>query len=117
MNNTKFSSKAVAGALCAVAALPSTAADVQVYGVIDTSLSFVSSDADVAGHDLVNTFSMENAKEFGSRFGLRGSEDLGNGYKVGFNLENSFKADDGAFDKGSRRFHRESILFVETPYC
>ena len=116
MNNTKFSSMAVAGALCAFAALPSTAADVQVYGVIDTSLSFVSSDADVAGHDRVNTFSMENAKEFGSRFGLRGSEDLGNGYKVGFNLENSFKADDGAFDKGSRLFHRESILFVQTPY-
>ena len=29
MNNTKFSSMAVAGALCAFAALPSTAADVQ----------------------------------------------------------------------------------------
>ena len=100
----------------AAAAMGAQAADVQVYGLIDTSLSFVSSDADVAGHDRVNTFSMENAKEFGSRFGLRGSEDLGNGYKVGFNLENSFKADDGAFDKGSRLFHRESILFVQTPY-
>ena len=30
------------------------AADVQVYGLIDTSLSFVSSDADFAGHDRVN---------------------------------------------------------------
>lgn len=66
----------------AAAAMGAQAADVQVYGLIDTSLSFVSSDADIAGHDRVNSFSMENAKEFGSRFGLKGSEDLGNGYKT-----------------------------------
>lgn len=51
----------------AAAAMGAQAADVQVYGLIDTSLSFVSSDADIAGHDRVNSFSMENAKEFGSR--------------------------------------------------
>lgn len=116
MNNTKFSSMAVAGALCAFAALPSTAADVQVYGVIDTSLSFVSSDADVAGHDRVNTFSMENAKEFGSRFGLRGSEDLGNGYKVGFVLESGFKSDDGQFDQTGKLFGREAHVDLTGPF-
>lgn len=47
----------------AAAAMGAQAADVQVYGLIDTSLSFVSSDADIAGHDRVNSFSMENAKE------------------------------------------------------
>ena len=57
----------------AAAAMGAQAADVQVYGLIDTSLSFVSSDADIAGHDRVNSFSMENAKEFGSRFGLKGT--------------------------------------------
>lgn len=35
----------------AAAAMGAQAADVQVYGLIDTSLSFVSSDADIAGHD------------------------------------------------------------------
>lgn len=78
----------------AAAAMGAQAADVQVYGLIDTSLSFVSSDADIAGHDRVNSFSMENAKEFGSRFGLKGSEDLGNGYKVAFVLESGIKSDD-----------------------
>lgn len=77
----------------AAAAMGAQAADVQVYGLIDTSLSFVSSDADIAGHDRVNSFSMENAKEFGSRFGLKGSEDLGNGYKVAFVLESGIKSD------------------------
>ena len=83
----------------AAAAMGAQAADVQVYGLIDTSLSFVSSDADIAGHDRVNSFSMENAKEFGSRFGLKGSEDLGNGYKVAFVLESGIKSDDGSLDQ------------------
>ena len=70
----------------AAAAMGAQAADVQVYGLIDTSLSFVSSDADVAGHDRVNTFSMENGLNSASRFGIRGTEDLGNGMTVGFKL-------------------------------
>ena len=86
----------------AAAAMGAQAADVQVYGLIDTSLSFVSSDADIAGHDRVNSFSMENAKEFGSRFGLKGSEDLGNGYKVAFVLESGIKSDDGSLDQGGK---------------
>ena len=116
MNNTKFSSMAVAGALCAFAALPSTAADVQVYGVIDTSLSFVSSDADVAGHDRVNTFSMENAKEFGSRFGLKGSEDLGNGYKVACVRESGIKSAYGSLDQGGKLFGREAHVDLVGPF-
>ena len=92
----------------AAAAMGAQAADVQVYGLIDTSLSFVSSDADIAGHDRVNSFSMENAKEFGSRFGLKGSEDLGNGYKVAFVLESGIKSDDGSLDQGGKLFGREA---------
>ena len=100
----------------AAAAMGAQAADVQVYGLIDTSLSFVSSDADFAGHDRVNTFSMENAKEFGSRFGLRGSEDLGNGYKVGFVLESGFKSDDGQFDQTGKLFGREAHVDLTGPF-
>ena len=97
----------------AAAAMGAQAADVQVYGLIDTSLSFVSSDADIAGHDRVNSFSMENAKEFGSRFGLKGSEDLGNGMTVGFKLENGFESGTGALKTDSKLFDRESTLFIK----
>lgn len=100
----------------AAAAMGAQAADVQVYGLIDTSLSFVSSDADFAGHDRVNSFSMENAKEFGSRFGLKGSEDLGNGYKVGFVLESGFKSDDGQFDQTGKLFGREAHVDLVGPF-
>ncbi len=100
----------------ASAAMGAQAADVQVYGLIDTSLSFVSSDADVAGHDRTNSFSMENAKEFGSRFGLKGSEDLGNGYKVAFVLESGIKSDDGSLDQGGKLFGRESHVDLVGPF-
>ena len=89
------------------------AADVQLYGLVDLGLNWTQVDN---GKTTTDSFGMGSGQNSGSRFGLKGTEDLGNGYKVGFNLENSFKADDGAFDKGSRLFHRESILFVQTPY-
>ena len=89
------------------------ATDVQLYGLVDLGLNWTQVDN---GKTTTDSFGMGSGQNSGSRFGLKGTEDLGNGYKVGFNLENSFKADDGAFDKGSRLFHRESILFVQTPY-
>ena len=89
------------------------AADVQLYGVVDLGINWTQTDDGVTKTD---SFSMASGQNSGSRFGLKGTEDLGNGYKVGFNLENSFKADDGALDKGSRLFHRESLLFVQTPF-
>ena len=89
------------------------AADVQLYGVVDLGLNWTQVDN---GKTTTDSFGMGSGQNSGSRFGLKGTEDLGNGYKVGFNLENSFKADDGALDKGSRLFHRESLLFVQTPF-
>lgn len=95
-------------------ACAASAANVQVYGLIDTSLSFVHSDADISGEDSKNSFTMENAEQFGSRFGLRGSEDLGNGMKVSFVLESGFESDTGALDtkQRGRLFGRESNVTV-----
>ncbi len=75
------------------------AADVQLYGLVDLGLNWTQVDK---GTTTTDSFGMGSGQNSGSRFGLKGTEDLGNGYKVGFNLENSFKADDGALDKGSR---------------
>ena len=59
---------------------------------------------------------MENAKEFGSRFGLKGSEDLGNGYKVAFVLESGIKSDDGSLDQGGKLFGREAHVDLVGPF-
>ncbi len=86
------------------------AADVQLYGIIDTGLQYLHSDADT-NKDATNSFSMESGMASGSRFGFKGTEDLGNGLTVGFVLENGFTSDDGA-EKGVF-FDRESSLFLQ----
>ena len=56
---------------------------------------------------------MTSGKNLGSRFGFKGSEDLGNGLKVGFILENGFSADTGALPANGRLFDRESTIYLE----
>ncbi len=87
------------------------AADVTLYGIVDTGLVYSHVDADVAGVADVDQFEMKSGNQSGSRWGLKGVEDLGNGMKVGFVLENGFESDTGV-DKGSM-FDRESALFLE----
>ena len=54
---------------------------------------------------------MDNGIQSTSRWGIKGTEDLGNGLKVGFILENGFAADTGA--ENVPMFDRESSLFLE----
>ena len=89
------------------------AADVQLYGVVDTGVRYLNTDTDAYGSDSVSTFSMESGMQSGSRFGFKGTEDLGNGLTVGFVLENQFDSDDGSLNKSGLLFHRETSLFLE----
>ena len=86
------------------------AANVEVYGLIDTSLAYVWSDADKSGVDSDGKFTMNTGREFGSRVGLRGSEDLGDGLKLGFVLETGFESDTGKLEQGDRIFGREAHI-------
>ena len=88
-------------------------ADVQLYGIVDTGVQYLSGDTDLAGHDSINKFSMESGMQSGSRFGFKGTEDLGNGLTVGFVLENQFSSDTGALNSSGLLFHREASLFLE----
>lgn len=89
------------------------AADVQLYGLVDLGVNWTQVDDNGTKTD---SFGLKSGQNSGSRFGLKGVEDLGNGYKVGFVLENGFTADDGALETGSRLFHRESLLFVQSAW-
>ena len=51
-----------------------------------------------------------------SRFGIKGVEDLGNGYTVGFTLEQGFLADSGSEHTKGLAFSRESLLRVTGPF-
>ena len=87
------------------------AADVTLYGIVDAGFQYNHIDMDGASED-VDTFEMKSGQQSGSRWGLKGTEDLGNGLTVGFVLENGFTFDDGK-DGGDAMFDRESMLFLE----
>ena len=95
------------------------ASQVTMYGVVDTGLQYKYTDvADgYPATDLeVNKFALEQGLNAGSRFGVKGVEDLGNGLKVGFKLENGFKADDGSFKTSGKLFDREASLSVYSDF-
>ena len=60
-------------------ALSAQAANVEVYGLIDTGLNYQHVDADRAGVDDVSKFQMKSSQSTPNRVGLRGTEDLGQG--------------------------------------
>lgn len=95
------------------------AADVTLYGVIDEGLVYSHKKVDGVKTDKL---SLDSGKLAGARFGLKGTEDLGNGYKVGFILENGYSADDGSLSKygngqeQNRLFGREASLFIDSDF-
>ncbi len=91
------------------------AADVQLYGIVDTGLRYTHFDADsaAAGYDATDSFGIQSGNQSGSRFGFKGTEDLGNGLTVGFILENQFNSDDGSLTDDDHFFRRESSLFLQ----
>ena len=92
------------------------AADVTLYGVVDQGLKFTRVDADIDGVATSNKLEMKSGSQAGSRFGLKGTEELGDGYKVGFILESGFNADDGTMATSGTIFNREASLSVYTPF-
>lgn len=107
----KLIAVAVLGACVAGSAF---AANVDVYGRIDTGLSYVHYD-ETGLSDAKDTLSLDSGLSSGNRWGLKGSEDLGNGYQVGFVLESGFDADTGAMSKDIL-FNREATLRVSGPF-
>lgn len=107
----KLIAVAVLGACVAGSAF---AANVDVYGRIDTGLSYVHYD-ETGLSDAVDTLSLDSGLSSGSRWGLKGSEDLGNGYQVGFVLESGFSSDTGEMSKDGL-FKREATLRVSGPF-
>lgn len=107
-----FKKTLAAAALLGAFAGSAVAADVTLYGVVDYGLQYTHVDSDKANTDAVDNFQLSSGNQSGARFGLKGSEDLGNGVKAGFHLENGFSADTGSLAQNSRLFGREARLYV-----
>ena len=107
-----FVAVAVLGAFASTA----FAADVTLYGVVDQGLKYTHLDTDVPGVDATDKFELKSGNQAGSRFGLKGTEELGDGYKVGFILESGFNADAGSMSAPGVIFNREASLSLYTPF-
>lgn len=89
------------------------AADVTLYGRVDLSMRYTNVDPDVGSDSDFHSFEMADGNYTGSRFGLKGEEDLGNGMKVAFVLENGFDGDTGALGDSDKIFDRQATLHLK----
>ena len=105
----------IAAALLGTFAASAFAApSVTLYGRIDTGLVYTHKNLDnTAGS--TDEFSMESGFSTGNRWGLKGTEDIGNA-KVGFVLESGFNSDDGVSGQSGRLFGREAQVNVSGAY-
>ena len=81
----------IASAALAMVAGTAQAQSVTLYGSIDTGYSSVESKASTAGGAATKTTNagIGQSSDVSSRWGIRGSEDLGGGMKANFNIETS----------------------------
>ena len=101
------------------------AADVTLYGKVDLGLQYMNTNTDqlVVNEDIVGTqnvkkdsWGMKSGSNSGSRFGLKGAEQISDDLTVGFQLEQGFTADDGKLGADGLAFNREARLYVQTAF-
>ncbi len=97
----------ISASVMAASGVAFAASNVTLYGVIEEGVV-----VSKAKHEdtLVN---LKSGFDSGNRWGLRGVEDLGNGYSVGFILEQGFTANNGDEGESGKAFNREAILSVK----
>ncbi|MBB3221187.1 porin [Pseudoduganella umbonata] len=100
---SKIRSMAAAMGMAMGAGVPLVAAaqSVTLYGVLDTGVEYVNH-VGPAGKGLARVPTITGT--FPSRWGLRGSEDLGGGLKTLFVLESGIGMDSGSLNQGGRLF-------------
>ncbi|SFT85472.1 porin [Paraburkholderia aspalathi] len=77
---------------------------VTLYGVIDEGFDFTNN---VGGN---KSYSLQSGYLQGSRWGLKGAEDLGGGVKTVFQLENGFDVNSGRLGQGGLMFGRQAYV-------
>ena len=95
------------------AALAASAAHAQssvtLYGLIDAGLMYTNNvKTSATSHG--SLFQATSGTVNGSRFGLRGAEDLGGGLKAIFVLENGFNVQNGKLGQNGRMFGRQAFV-------
>jgi len=88
----------------AFATMAHAQSSVTLYGLIDAGITYTNNQG--GGHAWQQTTGSVN----GSRWGLRGAEDLGGGLKAIFTLENGFGINNGTLKQNGREFGRQAFV-------
>ncbi|MGB7193986.1 MAG: porin [Collimonas pratensis] len=104
--NAKYKLSLLVAILLAPGINASAQTNITLYGRVDTGVRY-STHQDIAGDNLAE---ITSGAASGSRWGLRGSEDLGDGMKAIFMLESGFEPDTGKLGQGGRLFGRQSWM-------
>ncbi|CAG2355255.1 MULTISPECIES: porin [Burkholderia] len=97
-------------ALLGAAGAAQAQSSVTLYGVIDTSIAYVHGN-DGTGN---NMWQMLSGNLQGSRWGLKGAEDLGGGLKAIFQIENGFNPGTGKLSASNTIFNRQAYVGLES---
>lgn len=113
---TKFKTTLLAMAV-SVAAFSVQAAQVSLYGSVSTGVLYQNQASLSGGQDATNqeskdSFTMESGFWGDSIWGITGEEDLGNGWTVGFTLENEFGSDTGEMASDGTIFDSQAYLRI-----
>lgn len=81
---------------------------VTLYGIVDAGIEYITHVP--AGKASGTAVRMESGNLAGSRWGLKGQEDLGGGLKAVFVLENGFLVNNGTLAQGGRMFGRKAFV-------
>jgi predicted porin len=96
----------VAAVLGSIGVAAHAQSSVTLYGLIDAGISYVNH----AGANSKSLVKYDDGVAQGSRWGIKGSEDLGGGLKAIFTLENGFNSGNGALGQNSREFGRQAFV-------
>jgi len=106
MKKTAIALLALSGLAAGTAAADTS---VTLYGIADISMRYLSRGSQEDG----SRFGLANGAISNSRWGLRGTEDLGDGMKAFFRLENGFNVQDGTESVDGKSFSRLAYLGLD----
>lgn len=98
---------AVLGTFAGIAQAQSS---VTLYGVVDANVEYANNLPGATAGSSGNRVAMNSGGLSGSRWGLRGVEDLGGGLSALFVLESGFGTDDGKLQQSGRLFGRQAFV-------
>ncbi|MEW6340492.1 MAG: porin [Paraburkholderia sp.] len=93
-----------------LSAVAQAQSSVTLYGIVDAGIAYVHNAQSSNGQNQSTLVKFSSGNVQGSRWGLKGTEDLGGGLAAIFQLENGFNVGTGALGQGSREFGRKAVV-------